>query len=167
MALNEPILVNEFSSLARMGPFMLIGSVLHGRRWAHSSLSAVSSWTAMGPLMLIGSFLHWPEWAHSCSSAVFFMGPFTLISGFLHGRQWAHSSLSAVASWTGVGPLMLLHLDFTTYADTSDCIVPFSFLPTPKPMYNMILHLFYVRYDLTSCSCTIWSLGSFVYDINL
>ena len=62
---------------------------------------------------------------------------------------------------------VMLRLDFTTYADTSDCIISFYFLPTPKPMYDTILRLFYVRYDLTSCSSTIRSLGSFVYDINL
>ena len=34
-------------------------------------------------------------------------------------------------------------------------------------MYDTILRLFYVRYDLTSCSCTIRSPGSFMYNINI
>ena len=61
----------------------------------------------------------------------------------------------------------MLRLDFTTYADTLDCIISFSFLPTLKPMYDTILCLCYVQYDLASGSCMIRSLGSFVYDINL
>ena len=61
----------------------------------------------------------------------------------------------------------LLRLDFNTYADTSDCIISFSFFPTPKPMYDTILFLVRVRYNLSAFSSTIWSLGSFMYDINL
>ena len=34
-------------------------------------------------------------------------------------------------------------------------------------MYDMISSLVRVRYDLESCSCTIQSLGSLLYDINL
>ena len=54
-----------------------------------------------------------------------------------------------------------------SYADTLDCLVSFSHLLTPKPMYDMILCLSCVRYDLKSCSSTIRSLGAFMYDINL
>ena len=43
----------------------------------------------------------------------------------------------------------------------------FSHSPTPKPMYNTISRFFCVRCDLASCSCTIRSSGSFMYDINL
>ena len=42
-----------------------------------------------------------------------------------------------------------------------------SHLPTPKPMYDTILRLCCVRCDLESCSCTIRSLSSFMYNINL
>ena len=42
-----------------------------------------------------------------------------------------------------------------------------SHLLTPKPMYDMISRLSYVRYDLTSLLCTIRSGTSFVYDIHL
>ena len=36
-----------------------------------------------------------------------------------------------LAAWSGVGALwVMLRLDFTTYADTSDCIISFPFLPT-------------------------------------
>ena len=63
MALNEPILVNEFSSLARMGPFMLIGSFLHGPIHAHQWFS---SWETMGPLEFIGScFMDWSGPTHA------------------------------------------------------------------------------------------------------
>ena len=40
-------------------------------------------------------------------------------------------------------------------------------LPTPKPMYDTILYFSRVRYDLKPCLTTIWSLDSFLYDINL
>ena len=43
----------------------------------------------------------------------------------------------------------------------------FSHSPTPKPMYDTISSLVCVRYDLPAFSCTIWSPGSFLYDINL
>ena len=43
----------------------------------------------------------------------------------------------------------------------------FSHSPTPKPMYNTILSLGCVRYNLESCLRTIRSRGSFLYDINL
>ena len=54
-----------------------------------------------------------------------------------------------------------------SYADTSDCIVSFSHLLTPKPMYNMISRFLCVQYDLTSYSTTIRSLSSLMYNINL
>ena len=54
-----------------------------------------------------------------------------------------------------------------SYTDTSDCTISFSYFPPPKPMYNTILHLVYVRYNLASRLCTIRSSGFVVYDINL
>ena len=42
-----------------------------------------------------------------------------------------------------------------SYADTSDCTVSFSYFPPPKPMYDTILRLVYVRYDLVALSCMI------------
>ena len=43
----------------------------------------------------------------------------------------------------------------------------FSHSPTPKPMYDTILSLICVRYNLESCLCTIQSCDSLLYDINL
>ena len=57
-----------------------------------------------------------------------------------------------------------------SYADTLDCTTYFLTFPTPKPMYDTILRLVCVRYDLEACSRTIRSDDSFhyiLYDINL
>ena len=63
-----------------------------------------------------------------------------------------------------------------SYADTLDCIASFLTPPHRSPctirsqvwsVYDMILSLVCVRYDLPALSCMIWSLGSFLYDINL
>ena len=63
----------------------------------------------------------------------------------------------------------MLCYDWTslTYADTLDCIISFSHLLTPKPMYDTIECFPCVRYDLASYSATIRSLDSLMYDINL
>ena len=53
------------------------------------------------------------------------------------------------------------------HADTSDCLASFLTSPTPKPMYDMISSLVRVRYNLLALSCTIRSVGYFLYDINL
>ena len=56
-----------------------------------------------------------------------------------------------------------------SYADTSDCIVSFLTPPHRSPCtirYDLVV-LTYVRYDLESRLCTIQSLSSFLYDINL
>ena len=63
---------------------------------------------------------------------------------------------------------IMLRSDFTTYADTLDCIVSFSsYTLPPKPLYDTISWLSLVRYDLVAFSCTIRSCGSFVYNIYL
>ena len=60
---------------------------------------------------------------------------------------------------------VMLRLDYISYADTLDCLVPFSFRPLHRSPCTIrsddSLVAFYVRYDLTA------SLGSFLYDINL
>ena len=61
----------------------------------------------------------------------------------------------------------MLRLDFTHTQIHRTALFLFSPPPTPKPMYNTISCFSYVRYDLESCSCTIRSLGSLMYDINL
>ena len=48
--------------------------------------------------------------------------------------------------------------DFTSYADTSDCIVSFLLLPYTEA---------HVRYDLAAFSCMTRSRDSFMYNINL
>ena len=53
---------------------------------------------------------------------------------------------------------VMLHSDFTTYADTSDCIVSYLFPPNTKAL---------VQYDLEAITCTIQSGDRYVYDINL
>ena len=73
----------------------------------------------------------------------------------------------------------MLRLDFTSYADTLDCIVSFLTSPHQSPCTIWSQFTFAydtiswsslearVRYDLGLRLCTIWSLGPFLYDINL
>ena len=73
------------------------------------------------------------------------------------------TSDSLVARTLGTG---LLRWDFTHTQLHWTASFLFSF-PTPKPMYDTILSLVCVRYDLESCLRTIRSRGSLLYDINL
>ena len=63
--------------------------------------------------------------------------------------------------------MLVLRLDFNSYADTSDCIVSFLTSPHRSPCTIQSRVFLHVRYDLESCSDTIRSCGSFMYDINL
>ena len=53
---------------------------------------------------------------------------------------------------------VMLRSDFTTYADTSDCIVSYRFPPNTEA---------HVRYDLVAVTCTIRSGSCYLYNINL
>ena len=49
----------------------------------------------------------------------------------------------------------MLHLDFTSYADTSDCIVSFFHFPTSKPMcYVRVEHS--ARLERGGCDQDVW-----------
>ena len=51
---------------------------------------------------------------------------------------------------------VMLHLDFTFCADTSDCIISHLFLPNTEA---------HVRYNLVTLLCTIQSSGLSLYDM--
>ena len=62
---------------------------------------------------------------------------------------------------------VVLRLDFTYFADTSDCSLSSLPLPLIEALYDTIWWFLVVWYDLVVSLRTIWSPGRCVYNINL